>query len=131
MEKVKAVSAIVIHDGKVLCVKHHDETHDYVHDKYEFPFSIVSPGEERQTVLQRQLRQLLNKDIPVDEDYLFMTIHHTYPDYAVMMDTYICHIDDADLVDTNGTYMWMKPEEMPTVAWTQADTPIMQKVAGL
>ena len=102
---------------------------DYVSYKYEFPGGKVEEGEENHTALERELREEMDMHITIAENDYFMTIHHTYPDFAITMHCYLCKLAHPKFVmKEHVDAKWMLPEEMHTLDWAPADWPIVKKL---
>lgn len=129
MKHYEVVAAIIEHDGKILCMQRNKGKFDYVSYKYEFPGGKVEPGEENHTALERELREEMDMDISISESDFFMTINHTYPDFAITMHSYLCHLEQPQFVmKEHVDAKWMLPEVMHTLDWAPADMPIVEKL---
>lgn len=131
MKHLEVVAAILMYDGKILCMERGQGKYDYVSFKYEFPGGKIEPGEAKHAAIERELREEMKLDVTVKEDDLYMTVHHTYPDFSITMYAFKCQLDHPEFVRKEHVdHQWLKPEELPTLDWAGADIPIMEKLAG-
>ena len=104
---------------------------DYVSYKFELPGGKVEPGEENHAALERELREEMDMEISINEGDYFMTINHTYPDFAITMHCYLCTVAQPKFVmKEHVDAKWMLPEAMHTLDWAPADWPIIDKIVA-
>lgn len=60
------VAAVVVHEGKILCMQRGETKYDYTSHKWEFPGGKVEVGESEQTALHRELLEEMDYDVQVD-----------------------------------------------------------------
>ena len=131
MKHLEVVAAILEYDGKILCMERGKGKYDYVSFKYEFPGGKIEPGEAKHAAIERELREEMKLNVSVKEEDLFITVHHTYPDFSITMYAFKCQLDNPEFVRKEHVdHKWLKPEELPTLDWAAADIPIMEKLAG-
>jgi 8-oxo-dGTP diphosphatase len=131
MKHLEVVAAILIYDGKILCMERGKGKYDYVSFKYEFPGGKIEPGEAKHAALERELREEMKLNVSVAETDLFTTVEHTYPDFSITMYAFICHLKNPEFVRKEHVdHKWLAPEELPSLDWAAADVPIMEKLAG-
>lgn len=125
----EVVAAIIEHEGKILCMQRNKGKFDYVSYKYEFPGGKIEAGEDNHTALERELREEMDMDISISENDYFMTINHTYPDFAITMHCYLCSLAHPKFVmKEHVDAKWMLPQEMHTLDWAPADWPIVRRL---
>lgn len=130
MKQLEVVAAILEYDGKILCMERGKGKYDYVSYKYEFPGGKIEPGEARHTAIERELREEMDVHVQVREEDLYMTVYHEYPDFAITMHAFMCHLSSPSFVRKEHVdAKWMTPSELPTLDWALADVPIMKKLA--
>ena len=129
LKHYEVVAAIIEHEGRILCMQRNKGKFDYVSYKYEFPGGKVEAGEDNHTALERELREEMDMHINISEQDYFMTINHTYPDFAITMHCYLCKLAHPKFVmKEHVDAKWMLPEEMHTLDWAPADWPIVKKL---
>jgi 8-oxo-dGTP diphosphatase len=134
MKTLNVVAAIVEHDGKILCVRRGPSKHPYIHQKWEFPGGKIEPGEAQTVALLREIREELN--VCIDVKRWLMTIEHTYPDFKLIMDMYICSLakDQSPVnisLNEHIAFTWLSSfsNEFSTLDWAAADLPAVMELA--
>lgn len=131
MKHLEVVAAILWYDGKILCMERGQGKYEYVSFAYEFPGGKIEPGEAKHTALERELREEMDIHVTVNEDDLYMTVHHDYPDFSITMYAFQCEMTKPDFTRrVHVDAKWLPPQELPTLRWAPADVPIMEKLAG-
>lgn len=131
MKHLEVVAAILLYNGKILCMERGAGKYDYVSFKYEFPGGKIEPGEAKHTALERELREEMDIHVSVKESDLYMTVHHTYPDFSLTMYAFTCEMTSPNFVrNVHVDAKWVEPKELPSLDWAPADVPIMQKLAA-
>ena len=125
MKKIEVVAAIVINDGKILCVQRNENKYSYISKKYEFPGGKIEEGETRESALLREMKEELNMDIDIQKE--FLTVKHAYPDFHLTMHSYICTStnNDVSLLE-HIDYKWLDKSELKHLDWAAADIPIIE-----
>ena len=127
MNHYKVVAAIIINNNKILCVQRGVSKFEYVSKKYEFPGGKVEPGETNVDAIIREIREELNINIIVNNE--FLTVKHEYPDFKLTMHSFVCQTDDASLTLTEHIdYKWLGKNELDRLDWAAADLPIVDKL---
>ena len=129
MKELKVVAAIIEYKKKILCMQRNISKYPYTSLKYEFPGGKVEPGETNTEALERELREEMNIDVHISDDDYFMTIHHVYPDFAIVMHSYRVEVDAPDFVRKEHiNHVWISPNEMLNLDWAAADVPIVKRI---
>ena len=129
MKTIEVVAAIVMNDNKFLCTQRGVSKLDYISKKYEFPGGKVELNESREVALAREMQEELHMDIAIVRHYL--TVEHTYPDFKIIMHSYLCDSKTRDLVLTEHLEaLWLGPDELESLDWAAADIPIVEKLKG-
>ena len=127
MKKVEVVAAVILHEGKYLCVQRGESKLEYISKKWEFPGGKIEPGETKEETIKREILEELNMAIePIEE---FLTVIHEYPDFHLTMHSFICHCNSPELQLSEHTdYKWLSIHEMDNLDWAAADIPIVEKL---
>jgi 8-oxo-dGTP diphosphatase len=129
MKTVEVVAAIVVNKSKILCTQRGMSKFDYISKKYEFPGGKVELNESRENALIRELKEELHMDVTIVKHYL--TVEHTYPDFKIIMHSYLCDSKTRYLVLTEHLEaLWLSTNELESLDWAGADIPIVEKLKG-
>lgn len=129
MKHLTVTAAILIEGGEILCMQRKASKFEYISYKFEFPGGKVEPEESFEECLMRELREEMDLDIAITSDQFFMTIEHTYPDFAITMHCYLCPIDHRIFTrNDHHDHVWLKLQDLPTLDWAPADWPIVKKL---
>ena len=127
MKKIKVVAAIVNHKDKILCVQRNINKYDYISKKYEFPGGKIELGETHEDALKREIREELEMEISIHNH--FLRVDHTYLDFSLIMDSYICTSNSRKLkLNEHIDYKWCSINQMVLLDWAAADIPIVEKL---
>ena len=130
MKTIEVVAAIILFDNKYLCVQRGDNKYDYIAYKYEFPGGKVEPGETREEAIKREILEELHLSISID--HFFTTVNHQYPNFNLIMHSFICSCENQNLELTEHVdFKWLDKNELSTLDWAEADKPIVNKIIGL
>ena len=59
----------------------------------------------------------------------FMTVEHQYPDFFLVMHSFLCHMPTKDISLTEHiASQWLSPESLDSLDWAAADIPIADKL---
>lgn len=127
MKTIEVVAAIVINDGKVLCVQRSENKLTYLSRKFEFPGGKLEKNETLEQALVREMMEELKMTVSIEK--LFLTIEHVYPDFKIIMHSFICKVVNRDLILTEHLQaLWLDVLEIDTVDWAAADIPIVEQL---
>jgi 8-oxo-dGTP diphosphatase len=127
MKHIEVVAAIIIHDGKILCVQRGPAKYDYISYKWEFPGGKVEEGETKLAAIVREIREELHMDISVDA--FFTTVNHTYPDFQLTMHSYLCSCPTNELTLTeHSDFKWLSKDALKDLDWAGADEEIVGRI---
>ena len=131
MKHYDVSAAIIINDGKILCVQRDSKKFDYISMRYEFPGGKIELGESKEVAGKREINEELNLDIEVVEE--FLTVIHQYPDFKITMYSFICACKDVSTLNLKEhlNFEWLDKSNLKHLDWAAADLPIVEKLAGL
>jgi 8-oxo-dGTP diphosphatase len=127
MKQISVVAAVIIQDSKILCVQRGPAKYDYISLKWEFPGGKLEEGETKLEAIVREIKEELHMDIQVDA--FLMTVNHTYPDFHLTMDTFLCSCETNELTLTeHGDFKWLEKGKLAELDWAAADLPIVDRL---
>ncbi|MDP3452164.1 MAG: (deoxy)nucleoside triphosphate pyrophosphohydrolase [Bacteroidales bacterium] len=129
MKKIEVVAAIILHEGKILCVKRGRSPYEYLSFKYEFPGGKVEKGEGYEEALIREIREELKLEIDIKGH--FMTVNHLYPHFEITLHSYLCSSkeDSIEIALTEHVeYKWLYGKDIFSVEWAAADVSICESL---
>lgn len=130
MKTIKVVAGVVRNGSKFLCVQRGPHKFPYISEKWEFPGGKLEEGESSEAALIRELKEELELDV-FNLRYL-ITVDHTYPDFRIIMETFLCDCTSVDLVlNEHKTGLWLSPDQMTNVDWAAADVPIVKTLKNV
>ena len=127
MKTVEVVAGIIKLNNKILCTQRDVSKNPEVSFKWEFPGGKIEAGETPEEALIREVREELDLSISIED--FFMEINYSYPSFNLKMHTYLCSTTSDKLtLNVHKAYKWLLPEELKTLDWAPADTPIINKL---
>lgn len=127
MKHIEVVAAIIVNDGKILCVQRNVSKYDYISKKYEFPGGKIELAETKEDAIKREIQEELKMSITVQEE--FLTVVHEYPDFKITMHSFICSCENEVVTLTEHIdYKWLNKNELSQLDWAAADVPIVDKL---
>ena len=127
MKTIEVVAAIIQNNNQILCVQRGPSKYAYVSHKYEFPGGKVEVGETKEQAIIREIKEELHIDIINPQFYL--TVEHTYADFAIVMHSFLCVTETQQLTLTEHIdAKWLKNSELELLDWAEADVPIVKKL---
>lgn len=127
MKTIEVVASIIIENDKILCVQRGDNKRKYIAYKYEFPGGKVEENETREEALIREIQEELNVTVDITQE--FLTVDHTYPDFRLVMHSYICSCENTDIqLSEHIDFKWLDKSELMTLDWAGADIPIVKEL---
>ena len=129
MKLVEVVAAVIRFDNKFLCLQRGKSPYDYVSLKYEFPGGKLEIGESRQQALIREIEEELDYAIQVERE--FLTVEHQYPDFLLLMYSYLCIAKDVNFTLTEHIdYKWLIANQLESLDWAAADRAIVKQLVS-
>ncbi|WP_438012318.1 (deoxy)nucleoside triphosphate pyrophosphohydrolase [Psychrobacter raelei] len=127
MKQVKVAAAIIINNGKILCVQRGPNKFDYISQKFEFPGGKIEAGELPSDTVVREIHEELKMNISVEED--FLVVSHEYPDFKTQMHSFICSTPTRELeLSEHISFKWLDVSELEALDWAAADLPIVDRL---
>jgi len=127
VKKVEVVAGIIIKDRKILATQRNKSKYDYISYKYEFPGGKVEIGETFEKAITREIEEELGVKIKVNN--FFMTVTHNYPDFSLIMHSFICEIIEGEIeLKEHIASKWLEKTELKDLDWAAADIPIVEKL---
>ena len=106
MKQLKVAAAIIINNGKILCVQRGLNKFDYISEKFEFPGGKIEAGELPSDTVVREIHEELKMNIAVEQD--FLTVNHEYPDFKIQMHSFICSTPTRELeLSEHISFKWL------------------------
>jgi 8-oxo-dGTP diphosphatase len=129
MKKIEVVAGVIFCKDEILCVQRKKNKLHYISEKFEFPGGKIEPGESKEEALHRELLEELNLSMKIKS--FFMTVAHEYPDFELIMHTYICEVESKELkLNEHIDKKWLKVNELDQLDWAGADIPIVEKLVS-
>ena len=129
---LEVVAAIIVCKDEILCMQRKSSKYEYMSYKYEFPGGKVEEGEAYTKALERELREELDMYIHVEEKDQFLTVTHSYPDFTVMMHSYLCRVPDKRFKRKEHIdHRWLRKNQLDELDWASADLPIVERIKAL
>ena len=120
------VAAVVMNDGKYLCMQRCRSKYMYISEHWEFPGGQVEEGESHHETLVREIKEEMDWDIYVGRK--IGTVEHEYEDFTVTLTAYLCKGGDEKfkLLD-HLDYKWLGADELKSLRWTAADEKLIDE----
>ena len=127
MKAIEVVAAIVVNDGKTLCAQRSKDKLDYLSEKSEFPGGKLESDEMLEQALAWEMREELDMTISVDR--LLLTVEHVYPDFKIIMHSFICYTQSRVLLlNEHLQAFWLGVNEINVLDCAAADLPIVDQL---
>ena len=125
MKTIEVVAAVIKNaEGLTLAVQRGESSKPYISKKWEFPGGKIEEGESLQQALHRELSEELKIEAEIGE--LVTTVHHTYPDFKLIMHAFHCEIKGGELTLTEHLDLkWLAKSDLHDLDWAAADVPIV------
>jgi 8-oxo-dGTP diphosphatase len=127
MKTVEVAAGVIRYGTKFLCVQRKESELPYISKKYEFPGGKIEHGETIENALIREIKEELDMVIFIKEAY--MTVEHRYPDFYLIMHTFICEVKSQELkLKEHISHKWLSIDEIENLDWAAADIPIVNRL---
>jgi len=127
IKTVEVVAAIIYNASEILCVQRPKSTLPYISEKFEFPGGKIESNESHEEALKRELKEEL--DISVTIEKFFLTVEHNYPDFKLIMHSYLVKMVNRKIsLNEHISHLWLPINELNEPDWAAADLPIVKKL---
>ena len=118
------VAAVVVDDGKYLCMQRCRSQYAYITEHWEFPGGKVEEGETDHHTLLREIKEEMDWDIYVGRK--LGSVIQEYPDFCITLTAYLCKGGDKafKLLD-HLDHKWLAREELDALNWTEGDRKLL------
>ena len=127
IKTIEVVAGIINYKNKILCVQRDYNKYSYISQKYEFPGGKIEHDETHSEALRREIIEELSMEIDVVNH--FMTVKHNYPDFRLIMHSYVCTCEiEKPTLNEHISYKWSSLNNIDSFDWAEADIPIVEKL---
>ena len=125
MKHYDVVAAVVVHDGKYLCMQKCRTRYAYTSEKWEFPGGKIEQGETPEQALVRELEEEMDYEVhPIKS---VAKVEYCYPDFAITRDAWVCESDVCNFnMKEHLDHKWLSKDELSTLDWAAADRKIIE-----
>ena len=121
---LNVAAAVVMADGKYLCMQRTRSELSYITEHWEFPGGKIENGEDPKHTLEREIKEEMDWNIKVG--HCLGTVEHEYPDFSITLTAYECAPGEGDFkllehLDSR----WLTKDELPQLNWTEADRKLL------
>ena len=121
---LNVAAAVVMADGKYLCMQRTRSKLSYITEHWEFPGGKIENGEDPKHTLEREIKEEMDWNIKVGR--CLGTVEHEYPDFSITLTAYECAPGEGDFkllehLDSR----WLTKAELPQLNWTEADRKLL------
>ncbi|MDD6438010.1 MAG: (deoxy)nucleoside triphosphate pyrophosphohydrolase [Prevotella sp.] len=120
----RVVAAVIMRDGKYLCMQRCRKGRDYIAEHWEFPGGKVEAGETDHEALIREIKEEMDWDVYVGRK--LGTVEEQYPDFSISLTAYLCKGGNGEFkLLEHLDYKWLTKDELPRLNWTDADRKLL------
>lgn len=128
---IHVVAAVIKKDNLILATQ---RGYGEFKGMWEFPGGKIEEGENLEEALVREINEEL--DTIVDVEKYLCTVNYDYPNFHLIMDTFICSLKDdkLNMVYHNDNelehedYKWLTIKNIEEVNWLPADIEIVNEL---
>lgn len=119
---IHVACAIIEQDGKILAAQRSETMNMPL--KWEFPGGKLEADETPEACLAREVREELAMGISLGR--ALPTTTHSYETFTVTLYPFVCTPGDGIMtLHEHRAVAWLRPEQMLTLDWAEADLPII------
>lgn len=128
MNSIDVVCAVIVRQGKVLCMRRKNRGWASTAGLFEFPGGKIEAGESPFEAIAREIREELEWEVMPRE--ILATVTHEYPEFIIRLTALRCDISDdaAPVLHDHDDYRWLAPAELPTLNWAAADRRLLEMI---
>src|SRR5574344_23958 len=120
-------AAVIVHEGKYLCMQKGETKYPYTSFKFEFPGDKIEKGETPQEALHRELLEELDLDVIIGE--AITKIEYEYPDFDITLEAFLCFSESYEYkLNEHIDARWLERKGMETLDWSKADQLIIKEL---
>lgn len=122
-------AAVLVSDGRVLCMQRGSSRYAYLQNKYEFPGGKVENGESPEQCLRRELGEELGLALQPGDMRYWCTVHYDYPDFDIDLCVFVCRmpLEHFELRE-HTSFCWLPPQQLVSLAWAPADYQLLPQL---
>ena len=124
---LEVVCAVIIRDGKVLCMKRKQRGSNSTAGMFEFPGGKIDPGETPFDAIAREIWEEM--EWRVEPRAILASVTHSYPDFDIHLTAILCDAPhDGFALHDHDAYRWLLPADLTTVEWAAADRRLINAI---
>ncbi len=125
---IHVTCAIIEKDGLVLAAKRGPSMS--MPGTWEFPGGKIMDGETLEACIKREIMEELGVDVTLTAALSPST--HAYPGLTVTLYPFRCTMDSSTIILLeHAEIRWMRPSDLPTLNWADADVPVVRNFLNL
>ena len=126
-EHYNVVAAVIVEDGKYLCMQRCRYEYSYTSEHWEFPGGKVEEGESHHETLVREIKEEMDWDVYVGRR--LGTVEHEYPDFSITLTAYLCKGGEGEFkLLKHLDYRWLEKDQFDTLKWTEGDKKLFEVI---
>lgn len=127
MKHIEVVCAIVMHQGRILCMQRAHKGSPSTAGKWEFPGGKIEAREQPEQALLRELQEEMDYQVVIVRH--LVDVVHQYPDFAITLQAYLCQASTANFNRKEHIdHCWLNPCQLRQLDWAAADDEILQAI---
>ncbi|MCH7408212.1 (deoxy)nucleoside triphosphate pyrophosphohydrolase [Belliella sp. DSM 111904] len=125
-QSIKVTCAIIIHQGKILVAQRSESMSNPL--KWEFPGGKLEAFESLEDCIKREILEELNLNIETLE-ILTANKHKIRENAEIELIPFICSYINGEIkLKEHRSAKWLRPAELNTLDWSEADIPILNQL---